>query len=106
MEKEEDNSIRLKSQIVAKGFMQVPGIDFTESFSPVTSNTTTRIIVTMTLFNDRWVCQSIDIEAAFLEGDVKEASFLEWPPAIVLLGLIDEETRKTICVKQLKCIYG
>ena len=36
---EEDGIIRLKSINLVKGYMQVPGVDFTGSLSPVASNT-------------------------------------------------------------------
>jgi Reverse transcriptase (RNA-dependent DNA polymerase) len=32
-------SIRYRARCVARGFMQIPGLDFTESFAPVASNT-------------------------------------------------------------------
>ena len=36
---EADGLIRLKPRNIIKGYMQVPGVDFTESFSPVASYT-------------------------------------------------------------------
>ena len=49
--------------------MQVPGVDFTEKFSPVATDTSTRIIIGITLYymEDGWVCEAFDFEAAFLE---------------------------------------
>jgi hypothetical protein len=32
---EQDGSIRYKSRIVTKGYLQIPGVDYTESFAPV-----------------------------------------------------------------------
>ena len=66
---EPSGSERLKSRIVSKGFMQVPGVDFTEKFSPVATDTSTRIIIGITLYytEDGWVCEAFDVEAAFLE---------------------------------------
>ena len=37
---------RLKSKIITKGYLQVPGVDYIERFSPVATDTsTTRIII-------------------------------------------------------------
>ena len=32
--------------------MQVPGVDFTESLSPVTSDTSTRILIELNLYHE------------------------------------------------------
>ena len=37
---EQDGTIQYKSRSVTKGFMQIPGVDFTESFSPVANDST------------------------------------------------------------------
>ena len=36
---ETDGTTRFKARCVSKGFMQIPGVDFTESFSPVATDT-------------------------------------------------------------------
>ena len=41
--------IRLKSRNVVKGYMQVLGVYFTESLSPVASDTSTRILIGLNL---------------------------------------------------------
>ena len=48
--------ICLKSINVVKGCMQVLGVDFTESFSPVASDTSTRILIVLTLYYGDNVC--------------------------------------------------
>ena len=40
----------MKSRNLVKGYIQVPGVDLTESFSPVASDTSTRILVGLTLY--------------------------------------------------------
>ena len=41
--------MRFKSWIVSKGFIQVPGVDYTEKFAPVAHDATTRTIIALTL---------------------------------------------------------
>ena len=66
---EANGTERLKSRIVTKGYLQVPVVDFTEKFSPVATDTSTRIIIGLTLYYtaDGWICEAFDVEAAFLE---------------------------------------
>ena len=46
---EPDRLILMNSINVVKRYMQVPGVDFIDSFSPVASDTSTRIMVGLTL---------------------------------------------------------
>ena len=39
---------RLKCRAVVKGFHMIPGVDYTEKFSPVTTDTSTRIMLGLT----------------------------------------------------------
>jgi hypothetical protein len=41
---EQNKSIRYKTRIVSKGYMQIPVVDYTESFSPIASDTAIRLI--------------------------------------------------------------
>ena len=68
IKQEIDNSLRYKTRLCVKGFHQVPGVDFTESFSPVASGTTIVIVLLITLWNEKkeWICEMFDVEAAFL----------------------------------------
>ena len=88
--------------------MQVPGIDFTEKFSPVATDTSTRIIIGITLYytEDGWVCEAFDVEAAFLEPFLDIEMYIHWPPGIVELGFITEEQKRTTCVQLRRSMYG
>ena len=44
--------IGLKSINVVKGYIQVPGVDCIKSFSSVTSDTSTRILIGLTLYHE------------------------------------------------------
>ena len=103
---EHDGSKRYKSRIVSKGYEQVPGVDFRESFSPVASETTVRIGMGFYLYYENFEIEMIDIEAAFLEGEIDEPVFIEWPDGFVEMGFINEEEKETKCIQLLKSIYG
>jgi Reverse transcriptase (RNA-dependent DNA polymerase) len=60
---------------VACGYTQIPGVDFQESYAPVINDVTFQILlVTMLTWNLSG--KVIDIETAFLHGDLKETIFM------------------------------
>jgi hypothetical protein len=61
--------------------MQIPGVDYIESFSPVMTATSLKLGLALTLYyeNDEWICELVDIEAAFLEGRLKQAVYIDLP---------------------------
>jgi hypothetical protein len=104
---EQDGSVRCKGRIVSLGCMQIPGVDYAESFSPVGNDTSVRIVIGLSLFNDDWVLEIIDVEAAFLEGDVEKTMCTEWSAGMVHLGFIaEEEEEENCCIEQLKSVCG
>jgi Reverse transcriptase (RNA-dependent DNA polymerase) len=40
-----DGTIKYKARCVPRGFMQIPGVDYTESFAPVASDSGIRIVI-------------------------------------------------------------
>ena len=71
MKEEQDGSTRYKSRIVLKGYVMIPGVDYTESFSPVATDTTIRVGIGVALYRqgEGWTIELIDIEAAFLNAE-------------------------------------
>jgi hypothetical protein len=103
---EADKSLRYKARVVVKGYNQIPGVDFTESFSPVATDTTTRIIFAFMLYNKNWVCEVVDVEAAFLNADLEEDLYIEYPEGVVELGFETESTARENCILLDKAMYG
>jgi hypothetical protein len=92
--------------MVSLGHMQIPGVDCTQSFSPVGNDTSVPIIIGLTLFNDEWTIEVVDVEAAFLEGDMEKTASIEWPAGTVQMGFMSEEEKEECCVEQLKLMCG
>jgi hypothetical protein len=105
---EQDGSIRYKSRSVTKGYMQVPGVDFTESFSPVATDSTIRIGIGLTLYHeeDNWICEVFDVEAAFLNAELDIEMFAEWPEGSVELRFLTQQEYDKYCIKMLKSQYS
>ena len=67
----EDGSVdRYKARLVAKGFQQTPGLDFSQTFSPVAESSIIRVVFTLAV-TFGWDIQLIDINNAFLNGVLK-----------------------------------
>ena len=87
---EQDGSKRYKCRAVTKGYAQIPGVDYTESFSPVATDTGIRLVIATFLLNedDDWILEMFDVEAAFLNAKLSRPIYIEWPAGMVGLGFI------------------
>jgi hypothetical protein len=95
-----DGSIeRFKAQLVAKGFQPQCGIDYTETFSPVTKPSTIRIVLALAV-HFGWATRQLDVSNAFLHGFFAEEVFMEQPQRFP-----DKAHTNFVC-KLHKAIYG
>lgn len=88
-----------KGRLVARGFQQVEGLDYSETFAPVIKFTTIRVLLALVAHFDLELHQ-MDVVTAFLNGDLDEDIYMEQPE-----GCIDRSKRDYVC-KLLKAIYG
>jgi hypothetical protein len=95
-----ENQVKYKARLVVKGYEQIPGVDFTESFAPVANDTTIRTALTVALYKN-WIVESIDVEAAFLNADLEEEVFIEIPE-----GFFGQPTNGDKVLKLRKAVYG
>ena len=61
---------------MAKGFTQREGIDYKETFSPVSSKDSFRIIMVLVAYFDLELHQ-MNVKTAFLNRDLKEEVYME-----------------------------
>ena len=70
-----------RARLVALGYSQIPGVDFSENFAPVINDVTLRIILVMWIVK-KWHAEIIDVETAFLYGDLEEEIYLKIPDGL------------------------
>ena len=95
-----DGNIHIyKAQLVAKGFKQIQGVDYDETFSPVAMLKSIRIILTIAISYNYEIWQ-MDVKTAFLNGNLSEDVYMTQPE-----GFVDPKNAGKICKLQ-KSIYG
>jgi hypothetical protein len=70
---------RNKAQLVAKGYAQVAGLDFEETFAHVARLESIRILLAYAAHHSFKLFQ-MDVKSAFLNGPIKEEVYVEQPP--------------------------
>ncbi|XP_019053099.1 PREDICTED: uncharacterized protein LOC109114615 [Nelumbo nucifera] len=74
-----DGSIdRYKARLVSQGFTQVPGVDFTKTFSPVVKPATVCTILALVV-SCGWDIWQLDVHNTFLNGFIAETIFVHQP---------------------------
>jgi hypothetical protein len=90
---------RYKARFCAKGFTQVEGVDFTETFAPVAKMNSIRVILSMATTHDLEL-QQADVDTAFLYGDVDPEIYVKQPT-----GFVEPGKEHLVC-KLKKCLNG
>jgi hypothetical protein len=73
---------RHKARLVSKGFSQVEGIDYNETFAPVAKMSSIRLVLSLSA-SHKWEVHQMDVKSSFLHGDLKEEMYMEQPPGYV-----------------------
>jgi hypothetical protein len=86
-----------RARLVACGYSQQPGIDFQDYFAPVVNDVVFRIIVIIQIIHKlEWAI--IDVETAFLHGDLQEEIYMQTPKGL--------QAHPDECVQLDKALYG
>lgn len=89
---------RYKARLVARGYTQVEGIDYKETFCPVIKSKSIRTLLAFSV-EQGWEVHQLDITAAYLNGKLNETVFMEQPQ------LNPNEKTDEVCLLK-KSLYG
>jgi hypothetical protein len=91
--------IRNKARLMAKGYAQVIGLDFEETFAPIARLESIHILLAYAAHHSFKLFQ-MDMKSAFLNGPIKEEVYMEQPPGF-------EDDRYPDYIYELsKALYG
>jgi hypothetical protein len=90
---------RNKVRLVAKGYAQVAGLDFEETFAPVARLESIQILLAYTAHHSFKLFQ-MDVKSAFLNGPIKEEVYVEQPPGF------EDDMYPDHVYKLSKALYG
>ncbi|CAN0838583.1 Retrovirus-related Pol polyprotein from transposon TNT 1-94 [Linum grandiflorum] len=95
-----DGSVeRYKARLVIKGYTQKPGLDFFDTYSPVTKISTIRVLFAIASIL-RMTVHQMDVKTAFLNGELNEEIYMDQPP-----GFSEPATAHKVC-RLKKSLYG
>ena len=92
--------VRLKARLVARGFSQIYGIDYLDTYAPVVKLASIRILLTIAAIYGLEIHQ-MDVVTAFLVGELEEEIYMEQPEGFEV-GTKEEDL---VC-RLRKSLYG
>ena len=93
-----ENEEKCKARYVAKGYSQIEGIDYKETFSPTAKLTSIRMLMQIAV-QENLIVHQMDVKTAYLNADIDTELYVEQPK-----GFID--TDRKLVWKLKKSLYG
>ena len=93
--------IRYKARLVVKGFQQIFGLEFNETYSPTPKMKCLKILLSLAAIND-WEIFQLDFENAFVHADLEERVFIHIPQGYELKN----SSLVNPALRLVKSLYG
>jgi hypothetical protein len=78
-----DDTVEFKARFVAKGFEQIYGLDYIDTFAAIVKQLAWRLLFALAVLN-KWIIYKIDMISAFTQGNIDTNIYIKQP-----LGHID-----------------
>ncbi|GAA5979679.1 hypothetical protein JCM11641_004052 [Rhodosporidiobolus odoratus] len=92
--------IKYKARLVARGDMQVEGVDYDETFSSTVRLTTVRVVYALLASNPNLTYRQFDISNAYLLGILDQEIYIRQPPGFT------DASRPSAVRRLRKALYG
>jgi len=96
---EKGNLDKYKARVVAKGYRQMEGVDYDETFAPTVRFESVRLLVAFAA-SMGWELDQMDVATAFLYARLEEETYVEIPEGVAPVVGKDQVWRLH------KCLYG
>ena len=90
---------RRKTRLVARGYTQIYGEDYLDTFAPVAKLHTIRIVLSLAV-NLEWDLWQMDVKNAFLQGELEDEVYMRPPPGM------EDMVKPGNVLRLKKAIYG
>ena len=91
----QDRTVRDKSRVVAQGFTQTFGVNYDETYAPVSQLVSLWTICMIVAWNN-WLIHQMDIYNTYVNADLEELIYVQQPP-----GYIQQSDQHVLKLKKL-----
>jgi hypothetical protein len=97
--------VRYKARLVAQGFLQKPGIDYEETYSPVVDAITFRFLISLVV-TESLDMRLMDVVTTYLYGSLDNDIYMKILEGYKMLETYNSKSRSIYSIKLQRSLYG